>query len=526
LLVSGAELFAQQKPIEESKSAPVLVPEFLHTGSWASLHNLTSRTDFKLTAPKAGLALRLEVLDRRPASSFHDFSESFGGKTSGKTLTQPGLGLYHINTESRLLYGILDTQGLPARIRNVWIRGAPYAENRNASSAELRTTPSSTAKPQSHIFLESPVLSLGTGEFSGFGYYSVYDDAAERAPAFGMGAEYVQGKKNFRLEGFYTRRTLPERKSSTWFNERPALPERDTRLFAGSTAFSVPAFGLAVDLAYSETFAFGKDYYNNLGLRFGDKPWRFSLALDLAGDRYVDSAGNVPGAGFRAAARLERRGKKTGLFRLNTLTRGPGPKNGLLKTLEAGDFAAIKDNFNRTSGEVYYRFPVSSAGLRLTRFSFSMDRDSRDEKKVLDSAGAMASINLGPLSLVNEGKITRLNRQASTTTEGNGHSLNSYRLSQSLSWTIPGSIFQKSGRTEINPPKLGGSKSSGVGKKAPFNVVFSARAGFRKEASKDGVWDSSISASLRSKKSRLTIKAATPAFPDKWEYTISWRMQF
>jgi len=539
-------------PALYAQQTPVLIPELLWSGSWESQHNLTNRLDFNLTVPKLHLAFRLQLLDRRPASGFGDFIESFGGETADKAITQPGLGLYHLTTGSRLLYGTLDSYGLPARIRNVWIRGAPYAESRTLSLADLKTAPSSTAKNQGYVFLESPDLPLWHGMFHGFGSVTVNDVPAfsnpaesnppDRSPAVSLGLEYSLGKGIFRLEGLYAGQSLPERKSNTWFNEKPALPQRDTRLFAGAASFYLPAFALAMDLACSETFAFGQDYYGNLGLRFGDKPWRFSLAMDAAGSRYVDNAGNNPGAGVRAAARLERRGKKSGLFRLAAQIRGPGPAQGTLQALSAGDFAAFTGGINRISGELYYRPPESSASFgsghfSFSRFSFSVEQDARNEKKVLDSAGAMAAFKLGPVNSVSEVKLTGINRKASAGMKGGGYEFNSYRLSQNFSCTINGSFFKSftvnasaSGNSPgkepgNSAPKPWGAKPSGKGKKNPFSVQLSTGADYEKTAGKDGVWNASFSASVRGKKNRLTIKAATPAFPKKWECTISWRMQ-
>jgi len=527
-------------PALYAQQMPALIPELLWTGSWESRHNLTNRLDFNLTAPKLHLAFRLQALDRRPASGFGNFIESFGGETAGKALTQPGLGLYHLTTGSRLLYGTLDNYGLPARIRNVWVRGAPYAESRTLSYADLKTTPSSTAKNQGYVFLESPELPLWRGKFHGFGSVTVNDvpalsnpaesDPPDRSPAFNLGLEYSLGKGTFRLETMYAGQTLPERKSGTWFNEKPALPQRNVRLFAGAAAFSLPAFALAADLACSETFAFGRDYYGNVGLRIGDKLWRFSLAMDAAGSRYVDNAGNNPGAGLRAAARLERRAKKSGLFRVSAQVRGPGPAQGTSQALSAGNFAAFAEGINRMSGELYYRPPESSVSFGFghfffSRVSFSIEHDARNEKKVLDSAGTTAAFKLGPVSSVSEGKITGLNRSASAGINGSGYELNSYRFSQKFSCTINKSTFNNFKEPGNTVPKLGGAKASGKGKKNPLSVQLSAGAGYEKTTGKDGVWDTSFSASVRGKKNRLTIKAATPAFPQKWEFTISWGMQ-
>jgi len=543
-------LYAQQKS--------ALVPEFLLTGSWESEHNLTNRFDFNLTAPDINLAFRLQLLHRRSASNFHDFSESSGGETGSKSIIQPGLALYHLTTGSRFLYGTLDSYGLPARIRNVWIRGAPYVESRTYSETDLKTVPSSTAINQGYAFLESPELPLGHGTYHCFSSITINDvpaicnpadtdssdkNPANRAPALNLGIDYSLDKGNFRLEGFYTGQTLPERKSTTWFNEKPALPQRNTRLFAVAADFSVPTFAVAADLACSETFAFGRDYYGNLGLRFGDKPWRFSFAMDAAGSRYVDSAGNNPGAGFRAAARLERRSKKSSLFRLATQVRGPGPAQGIMQAMTTGNFIAFAEGINRISGELYFRPPESSASiefkrfpfprLSFSRFSFSAEHDARNEKKVLDSTGVMAAFTVGHVKSVSEAKITGINRKASAGMKSSGYDFNSFRLTQNFSCTVNNFTFNRfasrknsPGKESGNPaPKLGGVKPFGKGEKTQISVQLSAKAGYEKITGKDGIWDVSFGASMREKKNRLTIKAATPAFPHKWEYTISWRMQ-
>ena len=468
--------------------------DFIWTGSWESEANLINRFDLKLFVPKAAIALRMQVLDRRPASEFELFTESFGGETKDSAITQPGLGLYYQGTGSRLLYGTLETHGLAARTRNIWIRGVPYAESRTASSADLRTTVSSTAIPQFYTFLETPDLTLGQGSIIGFVSFLTNNDflidgfinneEQQKFRSLGIGADYSQDKAKFRLETLYSERTLPERRSTTWFNERYPLPQRNTRHIAGAASFSFPAFGMAADIAYSETFAYGQDYYGSLGIRIGDRPWRFSMALDAAGSRYVDSQGNNPGAGLRAGARLERRGKRAGLFRINALARG-----------QSLDIESI----NRISGDIYYRFPAIPGRqavpvFRLTRFSFSLDRDGRNKEKTVESAGAMMAFALGPLNYVSEGRISNDD---------------SYRLVQNVSWS-----YTRNSQT----------------KQSPFTIVFSARAVYEKNNNREGNWNASFSASIRGKRGRLTFRTAksglNEGLDEEWEHTISWRLQF
>ncbi|MDR1307263.1 MAG: hypothetical protein LBK74_06795 [Treponema sp.] len=477
---------------QPARAGPALLPGFLWSGSWESGGNLTGRFEIQLDIPGPALELRFQLLDRRPASSWAGFTGSFGGDSADKTVTQPGAGLYHIPTGSRILYGVLDSYGLAARVRNIWIRGAPYAEVHAPSSADLKTAPASTAVPQGYAYLGTPLLNTGAGRFRGFVSAAV-SAGEERIPAGTAGADYHFGKAGLvRLEGFYTRRELPERTASAWFSTAPSLPGRDTRLFAGTLIFNIPGFGFAADFARSETFGFGRDYYGNLGLRFGDRPWRLSLAADGAGSRYVDSSGAVPGAGVRGAVRLERRGRRSSLFRLSGLVRGSGPEEP--DTGPIWDFASMAGSVNRRSLELYCRLPASSAPLALSRFSLSLDRDGRDREKVLDSAGALAALKLGPVDSVSQGKITGR--------AGDGHDFVSGRVSQSLSWTW----------------RRGTQKRT-------LAVRFSAKAGYEQTAGKDGFWNASFSAAVRGKQSRLGLTAAASKLPGTWEYTVSWRLQ-
>ena len=90
--------------------------DILWSGSWAYQGNLINRGDLRLRAHKPALTLRFQALDRRPAPPSQEFAEGLDAFSGG---------LYHETTGSRLLWGILDEAGLPARIKNVWNRGAP-----------------------------------------------------------------------------------------------------------------------------------------------------------------------------------------------------------------------------------------------------------------------------------------------------------------------------------------------------------------------------------------------------------------
>jgi hypothetical protein len=412
--------------------------------------------------------------------------------------------MYHNSTGSRLLYGTLDSHGLAARIRNIWIRGAPYAETHEASYADLKTAPSSTAVSQVYAYLGTPLFSLGPGKFRGFTALAFDGES----PAIGVGADYALADQgSVTVEGFYTAGTMEERTASTWFSEKPPLPERDTRLAAGTLAFTLPAFGFAADLACSETFAYGRDYYASLGLRFGNRPWRLSLALDGAGSRFVDSETRETEAGLRFAARLERHDKRSGLFRLGLLFRGPGPEEGLWQSLRAGDPGASLTSFTRSSADLYYRLPSSSAPVALERVSLSLNRDGRDPEKILDSGDILAALKFWSLKTAGAAKISGARQ--------NGvYRYNSLTVSQNLSWTFYG-----------QGPKSAETGAGSSKRKSSFSLRVSARGAYTHSAGDDDLWTMSFSLSGQSRKNRLGFTISTPEYPKKWKYSLTWRLQ-
>ncbi|MDR2518611.1 MAG: hypothetical protein LBD13_04265, partial [Spirochaetaceae bacterium] len=294
----------------------------LWTGSWGK--SMINRGEIGLYW--RSFSLKAQVADSRPAFFWEDLD---AGNTAFSA------GLYHKETASRILYGILREQGLPSRLRSLWARSPPFAEYRKAGPADLAPQPSPSKLPEPYLYLATPRW----GGFQLFGSVQL-DDCLN--PTASGGFDVTITKRNtLRLEGFYTGRELPPRTASSWFSEAPPLPPRDFRLYALSLLYAGPFLGIASDWAYSDTFAYGRDLYGNLGIRLGSRPWRLSLAAERAGSRFVGRDGAAAGAGFRAAARLEFSGKKSALFRLSTS----------LYAEEAGA------PFTKSGGAVYYRFP-------------------------------------------------------------------------------------------------------------------------------------------------------------------------
>jgi hypothetical protein len=440
--------------------------DMLWSGSWAYDGSLINRGDIRLRAHKPALALRIQAIDKRPAPPSAGFEEGLGAFSGG---------LYHEATGSRLLWGILDEGGLPARIKNVWSRGMPYVEQRQGTIADLYTEPSTTKKSALYLALGSPWLRVPLiGPTRGFG--SALLDA-ENQTAFDGGFEARLGEKaTLRAEGFYARNHLAAKTPAAWFSVTPPLPERDQDSMAGALWFNSLFFAAAADLAWSETFAYGKDLYANLALRLGDRPWRLSLAVDGAGSRYVGRDGVATGAGFRSAARVERRGKRSSLFRTAVMLRSAG----------AGE------PFYKGSVQLYYRFqtvpPRSERLFRPTRVSVTVSRDASDAANKADGVSALWAFALGKVPLVFQGDLHGIYRK-----DPGDYEFASAKASAEASYALK-----------------------------PF--LFSVKPGYAVNKKGEGQAEIGASASARGRWGRLTLKASADSGGD-WEAGVSWRLQ-
>ena len=484
LLFTGTVFLAEadtDKTAPDGMAKPGLLPDFkataLWTGSWDFSGNLVNRGDLRLGA--FGLIARTQVLDKRP-SFFGEGWETGDTAFSG--------GLYHNQTGSRLLYGALEEWGLPARLRNPWGKSTPFVSAHRPMAADLRTTPSSTAKPEVYLYLGSPWLNLFSKN-TFFRPYGVtqFDDAFNHS--FGAGLDTrLPGKTGLRAEGFYAGRHLAPRAASAWFSDAPPLPERDTRLYGLGLFFSGPFFSAAADGAFSETFAWGQGFYGNLALRLGNRPWELNLGVTGADSRFVDRAGAAVGAAFRVAGRFEWKWKRTSFIRGGVDIRAP--KYG--------------EDFDHGTISFYYRFPsnLKTGGFlpfRPVRVSAEISRDARDRDKVLDKVETGAGFNLGPFGLGLQGSVSGAG--AAETDEAPF-------------------LFSASTAREFDAAKISGNISYS------FRILsFGVKAGYTVASEKAPVWDFSLSAAIRGRFGRFRVKFGASEFPQEWTCSLSWRLQ-
>ncbi|MCL2210589.1 MAG: hypothetical protein FWB95_01560 [Treponema sp.] len=496
----------------------------LWSGSWAEntqevsedpalAGDLNNRAEIKLLFYPPGLALRGQALDKRA----FDFSLKPPLEDSKKQATNFTGGLYHKPTGSRFLYGALDEWGLPARIRNPWIRSPPYVENHKPIIADSITTVSGTKEDEAYLYLSTPVFKIATNTKLR-GFICAQTEIKEFTPALSGGLDLSFGKGkgsnlpySLLLETFYTGKTLPQSKQSSWFSESPALPEREFSVYAAAAIFTSPDFSVSSDFAVSETFAVGRDFYANMGvsitplLPFGRKarPLLIALAADGAGGQFVYRDGLDHGEGLRTAAKIEWKGNYNSLLRLNLVLRSP----------------SFGENISRGSAQFYWRLPASAGSLfkgstgnnvngsavnknnifRLTRISLSADRNAANRSKVSDGFSGTVGMSF---SMAKAGIKNPLNLSISASVDGITDLNNEER-----SWN-----WEKIGANcEIYWSILRFQLRSKVG------VAFYAE--------KDEKWDLSLSGTIRFKYGRLGLKAASPDFPEKWNWTISWRVE-
>ena len=485
------------------------------SGSWEDISlsknggNLYNRGDIRFNFLPLGLTLRGEVLDKRTI----DFKSELPWGDPEKTATNILGGLYHKSTGSRLLYGVIDEWGLSARIRNPWIRSPPYAENHKPLMADLKTAPSAAKNDEVYLYLSSPFLNI-VKNIKIRSFITAQTETAEFTPAFSSGVDFTFTKKSGLLfEVFYSGATLPSKTGSSWFSNPPPLPEREFDLYSAGLLFHNPFISVSSDFAVSKTFAWGVDIYGNLGitltpaLPFGTKarPLSVSFAVDGAGERFIYRDGAGHGEGFRIAGKAEWKGGKNSLLRFNTMLRGP----------ETGE------GFNRSSTELYYRFPAARGRnsenyiIRFTRISLSADRNAENSQKISDKLSWHIGLYLNlekirlntPLGINLYGSIRGLTASADSITP----------------YPIP-KEFWSFDAVGVNCEFLW----------SPLIFQFRSKIGYtntKKKNENEEKLDFSFSSAARFKYGRFGFKvfssdlADEAGFLEKWNLTVSWRLE-
>jgi hypothetical protein len=241
-------------------------------------------------------------------------------------------------------------------------------------------------------------------------------------------------------------------------------------------------------------------------------PWSISLAADGAGERFTGRDGGNPGAGLRAAGKFEWKGTRSSLFKLDTTVRGPG----------------LDENFNRSSSGVYYRFPAPAAvradtgaaafPLRVSRISFGADRNAANPRKVLDSIDGTLGLSLNLPAV----PLPGFSQRTGGSVKGSplGISLSTLLKGQSSIDEVPLPYPVPQSPWTFDSVRVGYELSW-----SPGIFQFKTKLGYTAAEKKEEKWDTSLAAAIRFKAGRLGIKAGSNDFPDKWNWSISWRLE-
>jgi hypothetical protein len=468
-------------------------PAFLWSGSYHGDDSLSNRADarfrlnFKEVSPWLDFTVRTQFLDERPADNMLSSGLSF-----------LGAGLYHNPTGSRILYGPLDVGGLPARLRNIYRHGAPFVSAHSPFTAELKTSLGAASAASAASFaarlVTPPLFSWGWQASAAFTIERTNNEGAHNGETnkrngFLIGVNTATDKRlQASAEFYYQEAALPEQKVTGWFVDKPPLPERDTRIYAGTARFVSPLVNAAADIAYSETFAFGRGMYGNLGLQFGNRPWRFSVAMDTVTPRFVDSAGSSPGQGFRIGGKLERFLPRGELWRVETTLRGYGDN---------------EDAFTRSSSELYYHFPTpkNKKPVSLSQIALSATRNAVNNTKILDSWHFNIGVIVGKLRAKTSCTVDEYTHDDTTSPFPDRECV--YVI---YNWRIDEEVV------------------------VPLDILtLTASLGYLKKLDaatarwKDAEIPFSLSVQFHKIPGRFTVKLSTPGFPRDWKLGLSWR---
>lgn len=250
----------------------------------------------------------------------------------------------------------------------------------------------------------------------------------------------------------------------------------------------------------------GTDIYGNLGLTLtpplsAKRPLSVSVAADGAGERMVYRDGVGHGAGFRTAGKAEWKSGRNSLLRLDTVLRGPG----------------LGEDFNRSSTGFYYRYPArtkNSYPVRLSRTSFSIDRNASNPKKISDSFSGNLGFSILFPQMAKTGPL-------GVNFSGSAKGLTDFDENSGAQNISPYPGFEK---RDFDTASAACEFSL-----SPLNFQFKSKFGYSTFAKKDDKWDFSVSAAARFKHGRLGIKAEFPNLSsldaEKWNLTVSWRLE-
>jgi hypothetical protein len=213
------------------------------------------------------------------------------------------------------------------------------------------------------------------------------------------------------------------------------------------------------------------------------------------------------------------KGKKSSLLRLSTTLRGSTPG----------------EAFERSASPVYYRFPAAAVPFRPSRFSLTANRNARNPAKTLDSLDGTLGFTLNPQRILQAIPALAARMPPSSKILRKG-SLWAAPVGLVFSGSLAGTLALDEEPPFPYPIPQGGyefdsAKVAGEVTWSPSMFQFRTKTAYVIKPKKEGIWDLSFSAAIKTpgagaywKPGRISLKIASPDFPEKWDFTVSWRL--
>jgi hypothetical protein len=156
----------------------------------------------------------------------------------------------------------------------------------------------------------------------------------------------------------------------------------------------------------------------------------------------------------------------------------------------------------------------------------SFDRNASDLKKIHDGVDGTIGLSLN-LPVVNLPGFSR--RPGAKKPQAAPLGIN---FSTSVKWLGMAAGATDGSAAEVPPFPFSGSDQQFESAKTGCELIWSpgifqfrTRWNYTVFEKKDNLWDMSVSTAIRFKYGRISIKVASSDFPDKWNYTVSWRVE-
>ncbi len=444
---------------------PAAAIDSAYSGAWTDIRTIENRLVIRSSAVEVP-AWNAFTVDRR-GNGIHSAS---GGAAWGSAAKDPlSLGV-----------GPLKALGLPAAVSNPFGKAIAGASREAPLSFVLDTGASASGGPEAFVVLGLPPAAA----WGRIGAFAAADD--ERVAAFALLGSGAPGARSVRVEVLYTQSNLPARTSDAWFSEKPPLPIREHRLWAGTAVIETPRVRFSAVEAFSETESQGNGAYAAIAGEATVGRLRAAVGGDAATPAFMDAEGRETGDKARCALDFAYRTADGAKLRFNA----EGWAEAATRTIRK---SAVTLAFQPPAGQR----PASA--FRLTEIAGETVRSVPIDEAASIRAAAAAKARAGRITTNAKGEISF---------EDDG-SLRNVSGGLELGFPVSGARFWVSAKTVTDSHDLALFDASIGAAFAAFGGLFMARFG---------------TDSLRTLSS-LSNPGASASALGPWTLTVSWRFR-